>query len=91
MVMGHVVRGEMSVINATRTDLTTKCRVFPVLPQFWSSAGWLLLTAGSFTWRFPVLPEDVVDVEATVLLHSHLVGLVPGVIPTFLSCIAFAS
>jgi hypothetical protein len=35
--------------------------------------------AGSSTWLFPVLPEDVVKVEATVLLWSLLVGLVPGV------------
>jgi hypothetical protein len=57
----------------------------------WSSAGRLLLTAGSSIWRLPELPEDVlkVKVKATALLRSRLVGPVPGVLPAFLSCHSF--
>jgi hypothetical protein len=75
-----------SVVIATRAQ-----GLLWFLPHPFSSAGWLLLTAGSSTWRLPELPEDVlkVEVEATALLQSCLVGPVPGVLPIFLSCHSF--
>jgi hypothetical protein len=49
------------------------------------------LTVGSSTWCLSKLPEDVLKfkVKATALLQSRLVGPIPGVLLTFLSCHSF--
>ncbi len=80
-----------SVVIATRVHLMAKARIITVPAPSLFFSRLVALNGGSSTWCLPKLPKDVlkVEVEATALLRSRLVGPVPGVLPTFLSCHSF--
>jgi hypothetical protein len=69
----------------------TKFGIIPVPAPFLVIFGLVALNSGVLHLALPELLEDVlkVEVEATALLRSCQVGLVPGVLPTFLSCHSF--
>jgi hypothetical protein len=81
----------MSVVIATRANLTSECGIIPIPAPFQVIFGLVTLNGGVLHLALTQLPEDVlkVKVKATALLRSHLVGPVPGVLPTFLSCHGF--